>query len=307
MRRQGGRAVIRTGGARTQRRVWALARRLQPENHFVHVRGIRLRYVDWGDNGPPVLLLHGDMRTSRSWDAVARDLCTRFHVIALDARGHGDSDWTPKGYTVAERVADLEAFCEQIELRDAVGVGHSTGAAVVPLCAERSPRTFSRLVLLEPLVVLDESFQRRVASRAHQPRRTWPDRRALLEYLKGHNSAGRWRADVIDDVVEHEAMELADGCIDMKWASDSFNWEERKDDRYDLRPVLRGLGLPTLFVASAARDHTFEELRPVIEATPGFQKLVVDNSDHNMYMERPDAVSRVITAFAGGEEVPESV
>jgi pimeloyl-ACP methyl ester carboxylesterase len=247
------------------------------------------------------------MRTSRSWDAVARDLSAQFHVIALDARGHGDSDWTPRGYAVAERVADLEAFCERIELRDAVGVGHSTGAAVVPLCAERSPGTFSRLVLLEPLVVLDESFQRRVAPRAHQPRRTWSDREALLEYLKGHDTASRWRDDVIGDVVEHESLELADGSVDMKWASESFNWEERKDDRYDLRPVLRSLGLPTLFIASAARDHTFEELRPVIDQTPGFQKLVVDNSDHNMYMERPDAVSWAITAFAAGEELPDRV
>ncbi|HIN71161.1 MAG TPA: alpha/beta hydrolase, partial [Dehalococcoidia bacterium] len=60
----------------------------KPQERFVRVRDINLRYVDWGDNGPMLLLLHGSMRTSRSWDAMARLLHDRFHVIALDARGH---------------------------------------------------------------------------------------------------------------------------------------------------------------------------------------------------------------------------
>ena len=73
-------------------------RRPEPKSDTARVRGITLHYVEWGDRGPPLLMLHGDMRTSRSWDAVARDLSSRFRVIAVDARGHGGSDWTPRGY-----------------------------------------------------------------------------------------------------------------------------------------------------------------------------------------------------------------
>ena len=115
--------------------------------------------MDWGDNGPLLLLLHGDMRTSRSWDAVARELASWFHVIALDARGHGDSDWTRRGYSMSDRVEDLAAFCEYVGLRGALAAGHSTGGVVVALCAERLPAAFSRLVLMEPLLVLDDGFQ----------------------------------------------------------------------------------------------------------------------------------------------------
>ena len=67
-----------------------------PTSHCVNVEGIHLRYVDWGGDGPTMLLFHGDMRTSRSWDAVSRRLKDDYRVIALDARGHGDSDWTPQ-------------------------------------------------------------------------------------------------------------------------------------------------------------------------------------------------------------------
>lgn len=123
-----------------------------PASHAVAVNGIRLRYADWGGDGAPMLLLHGDMRTGRSWDAVARRLSDRFRVIAPDARGHGDSDWTQRGYRFAERAQDLAAFCDALGLRDAIGVGHSTGGVVMTLCAQRRPRIFGKLTLLEPML-----------------------------------------------------------------------------------------------------------------------------------------------------------
>lgn len=281
--------------------------RLEPAENFTHIRGIRLRYVDWGDNGPLLLMLHGDMRTSRSWDAVARGLCSEFQVVALDARGHGDSDWTPRGYRYEDRVEDLAAFCESLRLRNAIGVGHSTGGVVMALHAARYPGVLSRLVLLEPMLLVDEAFQRMVASRARQPRRTWASRKELYDYLKRHERAGRWREDVIRDVVEHEARELPDGSIDMKWASESFNWEDKDGDHVDLKPILRSLGLPILFIVGEERQRSFEDVRPIAAETARFQMVTVRGTSHNMYMERPDAVSWAIKAFAGGMKLPEVI
>ena len=281
----------------------------QPEDRFANVRGVRLRYVDWGDHGPPVLFLHGDMRTARSWDAVARDIFDRFHILALDSRGHGDSDWPDSGYTFADRTEDLAHFCDAVGLTDAIGVGHSTGGAVITLLADRSPGLFDGLVLLEPTMTVDEGFQRMVSSRAKRPRRTWGSRQELYDYLKGHSLAGRWRDDVIRDVVDHEALELPDGTLDMKWSSASINWAEREGDYLDLKPVFRGLDLPILFIMSDDRQHqqSFGGMRTIAERVPGFNLLTVNNSGHNMYMERPDAVSRAIRAFASGEILPDSV
>ena len=110
-----------------------------PQDRIVKVRDINLRYVDWGDNGPLLLLMHGSMRTSRSWDAMARDLQHRFHVISMDARGHGDSDWTPDGYSYTNRAKDLKAFCDELGLKDIIGVGLSAGAVTLTLYAEQYP------------------------------------------------------------------------------------------------------------------------------------------------------------------------
>ena len=139
----------------------------RPASHTVRVQSIDLHYVDWGappgaDDAPILFLLHGDMRTSRSWDAVARRLCDRYRVLAPDSRGHGDSSWPDTGYTFAQRIDDLESFADAIGMRNAVAVAHSTGGVVATLLSERRPDIFSRLALLEPMVVVTESFQRMV-------------------------------------------------------------------------------------------------------------------------------------------------
>lgn len=275
----------------------------QPEDRCVTVRDVRLRFADWGDNGPLVLMLHGDMRTARSWDAVARDLRDRFHVVSLDARGHGDSEWTPTGYRFAERTKDLEAFCDALHIRDAMGVGHSTGGVVMSLLADRRSDIFSRLVLLEPMVTVTEQFQRMVSKRAVGPRRVWNDRAELYDYLKAHPMAGRWREDVIRDVVAHESIELPDGTLDMKWSPDSMKWSERKGDYLDLKPVFRRLDIPILFISSEERANGFVELDPVMAELPDFSMLKIRDTQHNIYMNRPDAVSRAIDTFAQGSPI----
>ncbi len=284
-------------------------RSLQPQDRFANVGGLRLRYVDWGDNGPPLLLFHGDMRTSRSWDAVARDLRDRNRVVALDARGHGDSDWTQSGYRLAQRTEDLGGFCEVVGLGGAICVGHSSGGVVATLLADRSPGLFRGLVLLEPRLVVDGSFQRMVSGRGTKPRRTWGSRQELYDYLKGHELAGRWRDDVIRDVVDHEATELPNGRIDMKWSDAAMDWRERQGDHADLTPAFERLGIPVLFIISDQRRHEngFAPLRGIAERVDDFNLLTVRNTGHNIYMDRPDAVSRAISAFAIGESLPPEI
>ena len=280
---------------------------LEPTSQYVKVRGIRLRYVDWGGDGPVLLLFHGDMRTSRSWDAVSRRLMDDYRVIALDARGHGDSDWTPRGYRFAERVDDLAAFCEVLGLRDVYGVAHSTGGVVMALCAKKHPNMFSRLALMEPMVVVDDRFHKMVAGREHAVRSTWKSRDELNDYLKQHPATSKWHPKVLRNVVAHEAYRREDGLYDMKWSSYTFNWKDRDGDHVDLKPVFAELGLPILFIRSSGHQTRIRELNEVQDGIPDFHRLTIENTGHNMYMERPDAIADSLKKFAAGEALPATV
>ena len=196
-----------------------------------------------------------------------------------------------------------------LNIEDTIGVGHSTGAVVMTLAAKEAPERFNRLVLMEPMIVVGEEFQRMVskADRPHHPRRTWPSKEALYNYLKQHPTTGRWREDVIQDVVNFETVELPQGSIDMKWADATMSWTEREGDYIDLRPVFREVDLPFLFIASGDRRNTFEDLETLISEIPGFHAITIDHTGHNMYMERPDAVSHAIQLFVSGEDLPASI
>jgi pimeloyl-ACP methyl ester carboxylesterase len=110
---------------------------------------LRLRADAWGDpQAPPVLFLHGGGQTRHAWGrsaaAVARD---GWHAVALDLRGHGESDWAPDGdYRLGAFRADLERVLEAWT-SPAVLVGASLGGLAILLAAE-SPRFAPRAVVL---------------------------------------------------------------------------------------------------------------------------------------------------------------
>src|SRR5688572_19519391 len=68
-----------------------------PLDRWVVDGGLSFHYLDWGNGAlPPVVLLHGGSLTPHTWDLAALLLRHRYHLIALDQRGHGDSGWTPE-------------------------------------------------------------------------------------------------------------------------------------------------------------------------------------------------------------------
>jgi pimeloyl-ACP methyl ester carboxylesterase len=96
------------------------------------VRGQRFHFLEWGDDGaPPVLLLHGGNQSAHSWDLVSLHLSDRYHVLAVDQRGHGDSEWSRDlDYSIQARAADATAFIDDRRLGPPILIGHSMGGQV---------------------------------------------------------------------------------------------------------------------------------------------------------------------------------
>src|SRR5260370_36061494 len=79
-----------------------------PTPHTYYSQRLRLNYVDWGNaDKPPLLLIHGGRDHCRNWDWTAEALRDRWHIIAPDLRGHGDSQWSPDGtHTIPAYIYD---------------------------------------------------------------------------------------------------------------------------------------------------------------------------------------------------------
>ncbi len=89
----------------------------------------RFHFLEWGSpDAPTVLLLHGGNQSAHSWDLVSLALADRYHVVALDQRGHGDSEWARDAdYSSGAMAADAAAVCEALGAAEPIVMGHSMG------------------------------------------------------------------------------------------------------------------------------------------------------------------------------------
>jgi pimeloyl-ACP methyl ester carboxylesterase len=115
------------------------------------VRGMRFHFTEWGDpDAPPALLLHGGNQSSHSWDLVSLHLADRYHVYALDQRGHGDTEWSRElDYTMEAMVEDVLAFVADQGIERPVIFGHSMGGRVTLQTVLQEPELARAIVVVD--------------------------------------------------------------------------------------------------------------------------------------------------------------
>ena len=145
-------------------------------NSFVSQR-LKLHYVDWGNqDAPPLLLVHGGRDHCRNWDWVAEKLRDRWHVIAPDLRGHGDSAWAPDGnYEMGAFVYDLAQLVHQLDLAPVTIVAHSMGGNIALRYTGLYPENVRKLVAIEGLGPSPKVLAERAATPFAERFRKWID------------------------------------------------------------------------------------------------------------------------------------
>jgi len=122
-----------------------------PGEHDVSVGQLRFRYLDWGTKGlRPILFLHGGALTAHTWDLCCLALRDEFHCVALDQRGHGDTDWAPDAdYSIGAQREDIRGFADRLGFDRFVLVGQSMGAINGLAFAVTHPERLSALVMID--------------------------------------------------------------------------------------------------------------------------------------------------------------
>lgn len=275
---------------------------MKPNSVYVETGEVTLRAMDWGQNGPLVVVMHGGQRTSRSWDAFARGLSRDHWVIALDSRGQGESSAPVRGYSQKDRVRDLHNFCEALDLPPAIAVGHSGGAATVLLSAMQSPERFHKVFVIEPMLHQNPSRGGGMAERTANTRRVWPSEAELRLTLSNHPATRNWRADVLEDVVNHEAWHLPDGSVAMKWSKDIYNADDRGQDIYEFIELAPKLEVPVFLMYGTASNYKPDDAQAFVDGLRQPRGLQpVEGAAHNVYMDNPDTVEEAVRTFIAGD------
>jgi len=265
-----------------------------PEDHFVSVGGLRLHYVDWGNqSAPPFVMLHGIDRVARTFDRVAPHFGGRYHVIAMDLRGHGDSGWDPEGrYLVEDHVGDLEGLVRALGLRNVTLWGNSTGGRVAQVFAGLHPELVAAVIAEDVGPERPRSIADAYARRVKQEENGWAGPDELLAAMRA--SAQPLPEAVLEPYVRYGTKRREDGRLvwkrDPNLVKGFVETELWRYVRAIKSPVLYVLGGRSTIVPAA----TQEELK---KALPQVRIVTMPGLGHYPSDERPDEFVKIVDEF----------
>ena len=121
------------------------------QDRVVTVSGVETSYTVAGEEGPPLVLIHGGAGTRRDWSKNLDALASRHRVYVPDLVGYGDSARPGGTYTVDRFTGFLREFMDRVGIDRACLVGHSLGGRIALEAARRTPEVVSHLVLVSPI------------------------------------------------------------------------------------------------------------------------------------------------------------
>jgi pimeloyl-ACP methyl ester carboxylesterase len=263
------------------------------------VNGLTLHYLDWGPlDAPAVVLLHGITGHARVWDHLAERLLPGRRVLALDQRGHGDSDPAPDDdYRVATMADDLAAFTGSLRLERFSLVGHSMGGRIAIKYAADHAARLDRLVIVDIGPDIEPAGLQRVrAMMAQSPERLETEEWAV-EYVRRANPLQD--LDLLRARVRHGLKRLPDGGLAWKYAKGLRDMMRAgRRDVVDLWEPLPRIACPTLIIRGAESDILSPAVaKKMAERLPDGRLVEITGAAHTVPADRPEEFVGQVRAF----------
>jgi esterase len=275
----------------------------EPASRTLDVNGLRVHYLDWGNLGaPPILCVHGYTSSAQAFNALARRLRDRHHVVAPDVRGHGESGWSPSGaYQYENQVGDLAALVDKLGLARFTLVGTSMGGIIAMAYAGAHPDRLARLLINDigpDVEVGSQRITQMVGSR--------PDEFATLDDAMVYR---RQMSPIVAGRSPEDQRELALGVLRQRpdgrwiWKMDPEYVRQRvrtgAPQRPALWPALQRVTCPTLVVWGSDSDVLSEsQARRMVAALPKGELVTVPGVGHAPTLVEP-AVVAALGRFLG--------
>lgn len=250
-----------------------------------------------------MLLLHGGGQTAHSWDEFSRAMRAGYHVMALDARGHGDSDWSkPAIYTTGAHIRDIHGIVKALNLRDLVLVGLSMGARNAIVYGALHTERLRQLIVVENGPEIMKDGAQKIVRFITGPD-ILPSFQAFVERAHGFNP--RRPLEQLHERLRWNLKELPDGRWTWKYDRRlrSWRWTEEEGGRRDLWPYVRRITTPTLLVRGMvsnvmARDAAVR----MAAAMPTATLVEVENAGHTVPGDNPPAFAAVVKRWLAEQE-----
>lgn len=273
---------------------------------------LTLHCLAWSEGGVPFLLLHGFGNDAHVWDDFAPVVAPYYRTLALDLRGHGDSDRGPAlRYHYDAMADDVEAVCAALRIGRLVLMGHSLGGRAAMRFAGRHPERLAGLVIVDAGPDLDARGVLRIRLDAEKSEPTFA---SVAEYERALARAYPLaRPDVIARMARYGLRQRDDGRFERK-TDPAFGTSSRGLEPAELAARMEAesqalwadlsrVTCPALVVRGAASDIlSADTAEQMVEKALACGSLAeVPRAGHSVMIDNPEGFAEAVARFALGD------
>lgn len=272
----------------------------EPMHHWPTPSGLAVAGDAWGDpDGPLVVLQHGGGQTRHAWKGTGETLARAgYRTVALDARGHGDSEWAADGdYSQDAQVEDLVAVLEQLGDDRPVLVGASMGGGTSLVAVGEGHVDAAALVLVDIAPRLEAEGAAKIGAFMGQGAGGFASLDEVADAIAAYQPH-RPRPRQLDGLAKNVRLG-ADGRYHWHW-DPAFRARPRDlDERHKrLEACARNLDLPTLLVRGGLSDILTEEgAQEFLGLCPGAEYANIPGAAHMVAGDRNDVFGEAVVDF----------
>lgn len=255
-------------------------------------KDVRIYYETFG-SGSPIVFVHGGGCSHEFWEQQVFHFADHYRTVAIDLRGHGESDKPATGYTFDRMTKDLEAVVKHLKLGRFALVCHAVGGYVGMKYALRNPRKLTHLVLCSSSArFLGDDPERGGFSREFYS--------TMLKGLAKNKVADSWRLVDKNFFYRDPGYEtkLAILYTMLQWPVYALVQTARDAEKINFEKDLKKIKTPTLVIhGKHDRKQRFSGARFLADGFPNGKLVVFENSMHLPPLEEPERFNRVLADF----------
>ena len=296
----------------------------KPEEIYLSVNGIKICCFRWGDpDGRALLLVHATGFHARCWDQVVAHLPSDWNIVSVDMRGHGRSE-KQGPYRWAQFGSDLNEVTSQLDIKKAIGVGHSMGGYCVTEVAYLSPDVFSDLVLVDPVIrppdaydsqtaVPDGSVEDHPIARRRSQFESWVE---MYDRYEQRSPYSLWQRQVFEDYCRYGVIPANEGSgVELACPGSVEASIYMGNNESSIHEFIPKISQNTMILRAPPRKNDSAEVDfmasptwpGLVKSFPNAEELYLDHLTHFIPMQEPEFVADVIKQVDRGSTLTKQI
>lgn len=257
-----------------------------PKEGFIKSKGFRLHYLQWGQKGLPLVILHGMTMDAHAYDLFSKTASSEYQVLAFDLLDHGDSEKLTRPVGNKEHAKVIWHAIKQLGFSCSVIIGHSLGGILGMILAAEHPDALKGLVLVD-IVPFDLNDNRLEPPKL--PPNSFANENKAREFL--HETFPKFTKEEIENRLKQALIKLSDGKLRFKGIMLRLH-------TVDLWPFVDRIKSPTLLLVGGDSEivtpEALERMRSLIH---DFKAVTVKGATHMLPLDKPLKFEREVRSF----------